>query len=68
MQVIFFWGAALNFILNIVFNVVFIHFWGVPGIALSTTAVFIFSFGFLFLMLRYYLIKLSAPADQGHQP
>jgi putative peptidoglycan lipid II flippase len=42
------WGAALNLFVNIILNIVFIHFIGLKGIALSTSCVYLVSFVFLF--------------------
>lgn len=48
------WGAAINLLVNIILNIVFIHFIGLKGIALSTSCVYLVSFLFLF----YYANKL----------
>lgn len=49
---ILFWGAALNLLANIVLNVIFIHWFGIAGIALSTSGIYLISFAFLFYNLR----------------
>ena len=41
------WGAAINLVVNIGFNVLFIHYLGLKGIALSTSFVYLISFLFL---------------------
>jgi putative peptidoglycan lipid II flippase len=41
------WGAAINLAVNIGLNILFIHFLGLKGIALSTSFVYLFSFLFL---------------------
>jgi putative peptidoglycan lipid II flippase len=41
------WGAAINLVVNIGFNILFIHYLGLKGIALSTSFVYFFSFIFL---------------------
>jgi putative peptidoglycan lipid II flippase len=41
------WGAAINLVANIGFNVLFIHYLGLKGIALSTSFVYLISFLFL---------------------
>jgi putative peptidoglycan lipid II flippase len=47
------WGSAGNLIVNIGLNYIFMQWWGVAGIALSTSFVYIFSFAFLlFFALR----------------
>jgi len=41
------WGAAINLVINIGFNILFIHYLGLKGIALSTSFVYLISFLFL---------------------
>jgi putative peptidoglycan lipid II flippase len=41
------WGAAINLVVNIGFNILFIHYFGLNGIALSTSFVYLISFLFL---------------------
>jgi putative peptidoglycan lipid II flippase len=48
------WGAVINLFVNVILNIVFIHFIGLNGIALSTSCVYLVSFSFLF----YYTNKL----------
>ena len=50
-------GSFLNLLLNVVLNYLFMQYWGVVGIALSTTCVYIFSSGFLLIMSRRYLLR-----------
>ena len=52
-------GAFLNFFLNIVLNYVFMQYWGVVGIALSTACVYVFSFGFLIIIGYQTLRKVA---------
>lgn len=42
------WGSGGNLIVNIGLNYLFMKWLGVPGIALSTSGVYLFSFSFLF--------------------
>jgi len=44
------WGSAGNLIVNIGLNYLFMQWLGVPGIALSTSGVYLFSFSFLLLV------------------
>ena len=41
------WGAAINLVVNIAFNILFVHYLGLKGIALSTSFVYFISFLFL---------------------
>lgn len=41
------WGSGCNIIINIVLNYLFMQWFGISGIALSTSCVYIFSFSFL---------------------
>lgn len=50
-------GSFLNLLLNVVLNYIFMQYWGVVGIALSTACVYIFSSGFLFIMSHRYLLR-----------
>lgn len=52
------WGAILNLAVNIVFNLIFIKLWGVAGIALSTSVVYLLSFFYLFITLSLKLKKV----------
>jgi putative peptidoglycan lipid II flippase len=45
------WGSAGNLIVNIGLNYLFMQWWGVTGIALSTSCVYLFSFVFLLFFL-----------------
>jgi putative peptidoglycan lipid II flippase len=45
------WGAAINLFLNIFLNYLFMQWFGVSGIALSTSVVYFISFCYLFYML-----------------
>ena len=42
------WGAVINLVVNIGLNILFIHYLGLKGIALSTSFVYFISFIFLF--------------------
>jgi putative peptidoglycan lipid II flippase len=53
------WGAAINLVVNVVLNWLFMRWIGVSGIALSTTFVYIVSCGFLALM-SWRLMKTCA--------
>ena len=46
------WSALTNLVLNVILNFVFMHYLGVAGIALATSAVYLFSSVFLYVMLR----------------
>jgi putative peptidoglycan lipid II flippase len=45
------WGSAGNLIVNVGLNYLFMQWWGVRGIALSTSCVYLFSFVFLLFFL-----------------
>ncbi len=45
-------GAVLNLVANTVLNLIFMRYWGVAGIALSTTIAHLLSYGYLFLRMR----------------
>jgi len=55
------WGAAINLAVNIGLNILFIHFLGLKGIALSTSFVYLIAFIYLFYnaekILRHESIK-----------
>jgi putative peptidoglycan lipid II flippase len=46
------WGSAMSLILNILFNIIFFYFFGLKGIALSTSFVYFFSWIYLTLAVR----------------
>ncbi len=48
MNQILMWGAVLNLMVNVVANYIFMHYFGVAGIALSTSLVYFVSFSFVF--------------------
>jgi len=54
------WGAALNLLVNVILNLVFIHYIGLKGIALSTSCVYLASFVFLF----YFADKLISREER----
>jgi putative peptidoglycan lipid II flippase len=41
------YGAAINLVLDVVLNLVLMRIWGIAGIALSTSLVYLVSFLFL---------------------
>ena len=51
------WAAGLNLLINIQLNYIFLNWLGVEGIALSTSCVNAFSFGFVLLCLKFNLSK-----------
>lgn len=53
------WGSALNLIVNIIGNYVFMIWLGVKGIALSTSLVYLVSFLFLVFFANRHLNKIS---------
>ncbi|MBG1243275.1 virulence factor MviN [Nostoc sp. NZL] len=53
------WGSACNLAINIFLNYVFMEWFGVIGIALSTTCVYVFSFCFLTYYVNKKLISAS---------
>lgn len=60
---ILFWIAILNFILNIVFNLLFMQWWDVYGLALSTSAVYAISCTFLVAaIVLYWPDRIAVPA------
>ena len=50
-------GSLLNLLLNVVLNYIFMQYWGVVGIALSTVCVYIFSCTFLLIMSYRHLLR-----------
>jgi putative peptidoglycan lipid II flippase len=59
------WGSAVNLIVNISLNYLFMKWLGVVGIALSTSCVYLFSFSFL---LFFVLRNLKATDNLGLTP
>jgi putative peptidoglycan lipid II flippase len=51
------WGAIINLVANIGLNILFIHFLGLKGIALSTSFVYLISFLFLFYFANRLLLQ-----------
>lgn len=47
-----FQGAAVNLAVKVIANLVFMHYWGVVGIAAATTLVYLASFAFLYWRIR----------------
>jgi putative peptidoglycan lipid II flippase len=52
------WGSSLNLLCNIVGNYVFMNWFGVKGIALSTSLVYLVSFVFLYIFTNKHLQKI----------
>ena len=50
-------GSLLNLLLNVVLNYIFMQYWGVVGIALSTVCVYIFSCTFLLIVSYRCLLR-----------
>jgi len=55
------WGAVINLVANIGFNLLFIYYLGLKGIALSTSCVYLISFIFLY----YFADKLIHLEEAG---
>jgi putative peptidoglycan lipid II flippase len=53
------WAAVMNLMTNIILNLVFIKIWGVAGIALSTSVVYLLSFIYLVIALFLKSRKIS---------
>ncbi|MBI1744043.1 polysaccharide biosynthesis C-terminal domain-containing protein [Candidatus Acetothermia bacterium] len=53
------WGAAISFFLNILLDLIFMRWWGVAGIALSTSTVYFVSFCYLLFMSLRLLKKVE---------
>jgi putative peptidoglycan lipid II flippase len=53
------WGCLLNLISNITLNIIFMRWWGVAGIALSTSVMYINSFLFCWYMLNRQIKKMN---------
>lgn len=53
MSKIIMWGSVANMVVNVGLNYVLMQWWGVVGIALSTSCVYLFSF----LFLLFFLVK-----------
>jgi putative peptidoglycan lipid II flippase len=56
------YGSAINLTVNIVLNLTFVKRWGVAGIALASSMVFIVSFAFLTIAIMLILAKKSSPS------
>jgi len=52
-------GAAINLVVNIVLNYLFMKWIGLAGIALSTSCVYLISFGFCYAMVNRRISKLE---------
>ncbi|MEM7757762.1 MAG: lipid II flippase MurJ [Cyanobacteria bacterium P01_A01_bin.40] len=53
------WGAGINLLVNISANYAFVQWFGVKGIALSTSCVYLISFIFLYTLTNKHLRKIS---------
>lgn len=53
------WGSIVNLITNIILNLAFMKIWGVAGIALATSVVYLISFIYLVIMLYIKFPKIS---------
>ncbi|MGH8281041.1 MAG: murein biosynthesis integral membrane protein MurJ, partial [Gammaproteobacteria bacterium] len=51
------WGAAISLVLNIILNYIFMQVWGVAGIALSTSVVYVVSMIYLLFMYKHFMNK-----------
>ncbi len=49
------WGSGINLLVNIIANYIFLQLWGVKGIALSTSLVYLISFTFLYILTSNHL-------------
>ena len=49
------WGSSINLLVNIIANYVFLQLFGLKGIALSTSLVYLISFVFLYLLTSKHL-------------
>jgi putative peptidoglycan lipid II flippase len=58
-------GAIISLITNFLFNLIFMQFLGVGGIALSTALVYLVAFLYLSAMLRRQLSIQGASNAQG---
>jgi len=56
------WGTAINFLINIMLDYLFMSWWGVAGIALSTACVYVISCFYLGVMLRWKLKQMDSVA------
>jgi putative peptidoglycan lipid II flippase len=57
------WGTAINVLVNVVLNFVLMRMIGLPGIALSTSFVYLISCGFLWFMLERVLSTHEARSE-----
>ena len=57
MNNILMWGGGLGFFLNVILNLLFIRFFGVSGIALSTSVVSVTTFIFLLFVLQKFILN-----------
>jgi putative peptidoglycan lipid II flippase len=61
------WGAVINLFANIGFNILFIYYLGLKGIALSTSCVYLLSFIFLYYFANT-LMRREEAGSLGSQP
>jgi putative peptidoglycan lipid II flippase len=65
---VIFWAAAINLVVNVVLNLVFGAWLGIAGIALSTSAVYWISAGFVGTMLVRRLARIRVLAERAAPP
>lgn len=53
--VVLVWGAVISLVVNVTLNYVFMRFWGVAGIALSTSVVYAVSMFYLLFMSKRFI-------------
>jgi putative peptidoglycan lipid II flippase len=68
MQTAFFWLAGINFAVNVAFNLLFSRWFGVAGIALSTSLVSLASFAVMFALVYRRMARPEgmSSSDQLH--
>lgn len=59
------WGAIINFSVNISMNLILVRYYGAPGIALSTSIVYVISFAYLLYMAHLLITKASNYESRG---
>ncbi|HZU30515.1 MAG TPA: lipid II flippase MurJ, partial [Candidatus Angelobacter sp.] len=61
------YGSAINLAVNIVLNLAFVKKWGVAGIALASSMVYVVSFAFLSIAIMWILAQKSSPVPEPVQ-
>lgn len=59
LQHILMWGSAFNLLINVILNYLFIQWFGIWGIALSTSLVYVFSFLYILFFVHKNLRKFT---------